>query len=317
MTQWNERLVSSQVVGRWSRLYSEVQLIELRTVGATHRLISKRAVRHAANEAYHQRGNVACHEFKALSEAHEVLKHVPQCAVPRVYGVVPGEELLLMEYVAGADLDRQVAGARLFMPADRQAVAERHFERLGIWLRHYQRGTAVEINADASEQLLYECQRRLAGLGQLSPSISAEWIALVDRNLELIQRQINKPVAGSSCHGDFGPWNVLVTPDRLTVLDFFCQRVDSIWIDPLNIVSYLQSQQSSVTFSRRRVYRLRDAFLLGYGRQLAMDEPDVRLSWAFQQICRLQDALRADGLTWTERYRRRKTVNQITRELAQ
>jgi tRNA A-37 threonylcarbamoyl transferase component Bud32 len=313
--QWNERLLDWHVVGRWSRLYSEVQLIELQTTFTTRRLIAKRAVRHKANEVYEQRGNAAEREFAALREASEALRDAPGCSVPQPYAVVAGDELLLIEYVPGAELDRLISSARRLASTVRLRKAETHFERLGVWLRTYQRNTSRTVAPDALEQLLHDCLHRLVGLRDLLPVITTAWIDRVSQRLERVYQQIDRPVMASSCHGDFGPWNVLVTPDRLTLLDFFCQRVDSIWIDPLNVVTYLRSQHASLSFSRHRLRRLLQAFLSGYGRDCDLKQPDCELCWTFQQICRLQDALAGACHDWSDRLRRRRIVRQIVSDL--
>jgi hypothetical protein len=314
-TQWAERLVDWKIVGRWTRFYSEVRLIELRTSTASHRLIAKRALRRGSNDIYHQRGDIARHEWQALRQAEECCGPLPHGGVPRALGVVPGDDLLLLEYVPGADLDRQIAGARMFTPYRKQHVAQRHFERLGAWLAAYQRGTTTQLGVDAVDQLLVQCQHRLAALPVSASKISPDRVRRIGNRLERLHQEIVTPLEGSACHGDFGPWNVLVTDDRLTVLDFFCQHVDSIWVDPLNVVTYLRTQQPSVSLSRRRVQRLVDAFLCGYARPLETDRPEFRLVWALQQICRWQDALSAGGRSWSDRYRRWHVVRQICRDL--
>ena len=170
-TEWRQSFVRWQVVGRWTRLYSEVQLIELQTTAATHRLIAKRAVRRPGTAIYHERGDVARREFEALRQAEAALAALPECGVPRAYGIVPGDDWLLMEYVSGAELDRQIAGARWLTPRDRQLAAERHFERLGSWLQTYQRATATRVDASALDGTLGQCQQRLVELSAVVRSL--------------------------------------------------------------------------------------------------------------------------------------------------
>ncbi len=308
-------LLHWQVVGRWTRLYSEVHLIELKTTATTRRLIAKRAVRQPANAKYFGRGDVARRELQALQQAEDAVAIVPNCNVPRAYGIVAGDDWLLMEYVSGAELDRQLVGARWLTTRDRQRGAERHFERLGTWLQAYQRASSTALDVTVLDETLDQCQRRLVDLVATS-SISADVSLHIIARLQDLHRQIDKTIEGSQCHGDFGPWNVLVCENQLTVIDFFCHHLDSIWIDPLNVVTYLQTQRPSVTLSRRRVEGLRDAFLHGYGRRLEMARPELRLCLAYQQICRLQDTVSLSTGTWADRYRCRKVVRELVRELA-
>jgi hypothetical protein len=314
-SEFGEVFAGWQVVGRWTRRYSEVQLIELRTTAMTRRLIAKRAVPHVNNASFYGRGNVAWNERRALQQAEAALQGMKDGGVPKTYGVVPGEDWLLMEYVSGSQLDRQLVHARWLASGQQQLAAERHFARLGEWLQAYQHHTATSLPLESLEATVAECQRRLTDLHAMSTNISSDFVVHAIARLQDLLRQVDGPVQGCSCHGDFGPWNVLVTDDSLTVIDFFCRREDSIWIDPLNVVTYLETQQPSVSLSRRRVDRLRDAFLQGYGRPWEEGRPDFQIGLAIQQVCRLQDAVDSTSRSWFDRYRRSNVIRELVRQL--
>ena len=109
---------------------------------------------------------------------------------------------------------------------------------------------------------------------------------------------------------------MLVSDDRLTVIDFFCHRVDSIWIDPLNVVTYLQTQRPSVTLSRRRVERLRDAFCTVTDDVWKRSGRNVVCAWPISKsaVCRMRCVRPA--VVWADRYRRRKVIRELIRDLA-
>lgn len=313
--QWHESVKNWSVQGRWKRLHSEVQLLEVNTSRATYRMIAKRSNRATVIGDQRLDEGLALHEFHALREAEQAVAALAHAGVPRAYWAGPGDDWCLMEYVSGAELDRQLAGARRFARLKHQAAAELQFERLGEWLRVYQSATRRNVDFSQIHGTLDELQLRLDLLAHQQQHTSPEWMAKVTHRLRWLEREIVEPIEGCSCHGDFGPWNVIVSDDRLTVLDFSCQRDDSVWIDVLNVLTYLQSQLASVTLDRRRLLRLQDAFLVGYRRRLDEQDPVYQLSLISRQLCRLQDAVSSVFGSWGDRYRRRRVICQLTDEL--
>jgi hypothetical protein len=98
-------------------------------------------------------------------------------------------------------------------------------------------------------------------------------------------------------------------------------------MDPLNVLTYMETQRLSTMISRRRLDRFRAAFLRGFGAgagsglgidhgaPLPRNAPLYAFCEACQRICRLVDALREDGGSWFARWRRRRTVQTLVGQL--
>jgi len=100
---------------------------------------------------------------------------------------------------------------------------------------------------------------------------------------ELSDEEIS--VAGR--HGDFGPWNILVTPHEVTVLDFLGYQDDPLAIDILKMLVCLEDEKKCLTSSKWRIEALCKSFLEGYGQIPHVSNSVVAICETLHRVCSL------------------------------
>lgn len=292
------------------RPFSEIQVLSLQLRRRTRTLVCKRMIHGPGNEIYQQRGNAAQIEFDALQRVVDRCHPDLQCPVPRPRLVLPEFDLLVMDYADGKELEDFMASAR--MTASQASLDETlgHFRRTGQWLKSFQSELQIHhVGADVLNQTLAHCDDRLRMIQEYDhPWISRDLRTDVLRHLDDLHALVRGPVAVSDCHGDFGPWNVLVRDGRVVVLDFFAHRRDCVLTDPIGMLIYLESQARSPSFSARRIRRLQEAFCRGFDCEIQFEPSLVRLCEAHHRIRRVHDCLMEKGTRWSDRFRIRQVL---------
>ena len=301
------------------RPFSEIQILLLQLRRRTRTLVCKRMVHAEGNQIYLSRGNAAQIEFDALQRVLDRCHPDLQCPVPRPRLVLPQFDLLVMDYAEGQELDRQLASARYTSSHASLEETAGHFRRTGQWLNSFQSELKIEHGgSEVLDQTMAHCDDRLRMIQQFThPQLPADLHSSVMKQLEQLQKRIREPVAVSDCHGDFGPWNVLVRDQRAIVIDFFAHRRDCVLTDPLGMLIYLESQAHSLSFQASRVRRLQQAFCQGFDCRIQFEPSLVRLCEAHHRIRRVHDCLMEKGVRWSDRFRIRQVFRDNLRWLQQ
>ena len=245
------------------------------------------------------------------------LEPMNRYAVPRPRLILPRLQTVVLDFVAGPSLEPSMAALRYTAGRRAGLRLERQFWQLGRWLHHYQGGAPPQWGGpDALQSVLQHCDHRLRIVQRTGhPGLPADLYSRVWRRLENWQRALAEPVPVGPCHGDFGPWNVLVTDSQLTVLDFCASRQDCLWVDPLGVLVYLESQRHAPSFSHRRIRRLQEVFLRGYACAANPPVPLVAICESLHRICRLQDGLQHPAPSIVDRYQRRRVMRDNLQQL--
>jgi aminoglycoside phosphotransferase (APT) family kinase protein len=134
-----------------------------------------------------------------------------------------------------------------------------------VWLRHFQRLTSQERRAAPPfSHIVEQVKANLQVCVDMGLS-SAD----ATRLLQFCEQQVSRvkkkqvPVVGE--HPDFQPDNVLVSPARVTVLDFTNFRYGSPYNDVARFLASLDFFSKNLLYSQRRLRALMAAFLNGYG----------------------------------------------------
>jgi tRNA A-37 threonylcarbamoyl transferase component Bud32 len=188
-------------------------------------------------------------------------------AVPRILAFFPEEKAVVMEESIGRRLldvlQQKGRGSLARSALDELAQSCR---AVGGWLKHFQHLTqmATGQKVDRVEYLDYVAQRlkKLRASQNLLQEVAVERIL---RSLEQLLQQLPDNVENiCGVHGDLSLSNILVTSNKVTVLDFSMYQIGSSCHD----LSYFCSRiESFYNFSVKNpmVSHLQKSFMDGYG----------------------------------------------------
>ncbi len=227
--------------------------------------------------------------------------------VPRPIGLVADGRALVMQRIEAPSLESLWPGVH--HDARRRSLErlERHFHRLGTWLRACQ---TPLFSTGWSDCWLGDLLRHATfRLNQLESVCDRPVLQAVRRSLEHHFERVSAAgelkLALTRCHGDFGPWNVLVDGDHLTVLDFACSRPQLPNYDLLAMLVFLEDEQSTVRHSATRLRRLQKSLLTGYRATVETPSYATAMCEGLHRICRLQDCWQHPSPSWLQRVRDR------------
>ena len=218
--------------------------------------------------------NTAQREFEALNHFYKLLDGHNDIAVPRPIVLFGEENALAMNAVEGDNLFK---AARRIMPWSLYGLRRigNYFGLLGKWL------TTVQIGDPLRGTIQDRSNPGVAEISRLAQLARAGGI-----NNELAQRAINAGKLLSdkwtkslpvNTHGDFVPWNVLVSDKGVVLMDFTQYHLS----DPEEDLSLMYSAIAGLArfyIPRKKLGWLKRRLLVGYGRV-----PD-QVRWLYWRI---------------------------------
>jgi len=208
-------------------------------------------------------------DFRALSFFYGLFsRHSARFAIPRPVALELDYAAVLMEKCSGERLDRAMRWARFRRGA--RASLPGWFASCGEWLAIFHQATASQedpspvftrMERDFFENLEL-CRKR--GLDAVLASLAARRFeadkgAAFDRQLGLVGR-----------HCDFAPYNVLVSGDRVSVIDFEGLQEGVLYEDLCYFLRMLEVTPP-YHLGRSTIAALRESFLAGYERRRDLD----------------------------------------------
>lgn len=250
----------------------------------------------------------ADNEFKALSFLWgEFSRRSGQHAVPKPVDFNPERAALLMEKCPGERLERAMRWAR-FRPGVRASLP-RWFAACGEWLATLHAVTAREgdprpiyerIERDFYAEL-EECRGR--GLGaELASKATNRFEAAKGAVFDGSHRLVGR-------HCDFAPYNVLVSENRVTVLDFEGLQ-DGVAYEDLCYFLAMVEATPPYHLSRATARALGAEFLRGYARLAELDRAhlDLFMLAATAKVMAHSPVLRRARGSWRDSAKRRQRL---------
>jgi Ser/Thr protein kinase RdoA (MazF antagonist) len=239
-----------------------------------------------AEERLQQAGQYAQQEYEALSFLwHEFARRSHRFAVPKPLDYFPEDAAVVIEKCEGEPLDQALRWARFFKLNAQRDRLYQQAGACGAWLELFHRITGRA--GDPSE--IYEriewdfCEdlRTCLDLG-LDPGLASQMATWFERRRDIAFTGDHQIV---SSHCDFSPYNVLVSEDRITVIDLEGLQDGIVYDDLCYFVGMIESLPA-YHLSRKMSLRIRESFLQGYSwhGNLDQDQFDVFMLLAMVKI---------------------------------
>ncbi|MDA7977331.1 MAG: hypothetical protein MPJ50_01020 [Pirellulales bacterium] len=279
------KLEGCEIVESIKRSYSQVHVLEIQSPAGRAQAVAKSTVRDPINKPSWSREIQASVEFEILEHLHARFDPLPGLAVPRPICVLPERDTFIMDFVPGSLLAESHSALRWFSPRLAFKMMGSDYQRLGTWLAKFQEFTKPE-QGDASHLQGIEgrIRLRLERIQQAQDRrIPSHLVATAERRLKsLLDEAAGESIPIAGRHGDFGPWNSIVSDDQasgrdvsreIVVFDFMGYAREPRPLDAINVLYFLEHESQSIVTSPRRARDVQQRFLYGYASQEVYSRP--------------------------------------------
>lgn len=208
---------------------------------------------------------VTLQEFANLRTARSLVGRALARSIPEPLFTLPNKGILVTTKVLGVPLSEVLKrqANHLAAPFRMSAIFETA-QRVGSWLRSFQRATAAEPVPYCSATYVEDLEERLAQLHdrEFKSSLTGEILRQASRRSSLLEGRL---ILTAARHGDFIAQNILVKDDSVAVVDFegFSER-QPIYDDPGMFLAYLMVLGTRAPYSKRALDAARRGFLEGF-----------------------------------------------------
>lgn len=205
-------------------------------------------------------------EFTASRRLHEALGNAKEFGVIKPVAYYPEYLAMVTEEAPGAPLSTVIiSDGKLWPSTDKLARLATHCRRAGQALAAIQRATREASRYDPSELIEYIDVRMQRLLESKRVPFSAADRRQILRFLEAAIPAIPLEQLGTSgCHGDYAPFNLLASADKITVADFTMFKIGSVYNDLTYFCHRLEGYLHKPIYRPQTIRRLQDEFLRGY-----------------------------------------------------
>ncbi len=213
-------------------------------------------------------------EFGVTRRLQAVLQYEREFAVIKPVAYFPEFLAIITEETAGETIADLINQAGKFWPAaEKLDQLAKHCRRSGQALAAIQKATAEVSRFDPAELPEYIDAR----LQRLVESRRTPFSARDRRQiLKFLEQAIPAVPAWQlglcGAHGDYAPFNVLATAEKITVADFTMFKAGSVYNDLTYFYHRLEGYLHKPVFRVTTIRRLQNAFLTGYAE--AMEKAD-------------------------------------------
>lgn len=295
--------------GHDSEIYEIALVPEKRWILKVHRPVG------ATPEEITQRGKkCAEQEYRVLSFLWREFSHrSTRLAVPQPLDYFPEQGALVVEKCPGEKLSQSLRWARWLPTTSRRRRLCQQVKMCGQWLALLHEIT--QRSGDPSG-IYRRIEREFYGNLQLCQALGldsalARQIAAWFEQKRTIAFTGNHLIVGH--HGDFGPYNVLVSPEKVTVIDFEGWREGILYEDLCYFLSLIEAIPSR-HLSRKLAQEITESFLGGYGQPLDSGSLAFFMLTAMVKIMAYSPALRPE-VGWLHAWKRHERVAFYTRWL--
>ncbi len=289
-----KKLEDLEVYDISKRSFSNIIFLKGKTSSDDVKLVAKMVVHHPINISITQKENQAVVEYNLLKFLHPKFENVEGCSVPRPILVIPEIETYVMEFVEGTLLANELRFVRYFSSKNKFKKLEEYYYYCGRWLKHFQEFTGIQKKGpEALIGVIERCDYRLKLIEELKdPRIPKNLRNQVIGYLKEKFSQMNgENVYVSGRHGDFGPWNILVGPIGVLVIDYLGYGEDPIAFDIIKMLMNFEDEKNCITSNLTRINDLKNSFLEGYGPLPVVSSKELIICETYHRICSILGSL--------------------------
>ena len=294
-----------------NRPFSDVAFLRAITSGGERKLVLKKTVHHPANISITKRQNQAVVEYEILSKLYPLFQSVPHCHVPRPILVMPEHEAYIMDFVEGLLLLDYFSAAKYFASRNSFDELSEYYYLCGVWLKKLHEFTGVRnAGIEAFSNTIERCEHKLklieeANDPRFPKNLTSIVRHLLDEHLNLVR---NEDILVTGRHGDFGSWNIIASPNGVTVIDFLGYQEDLLPIDLFKMLMNFEDEKKYLFFSKNRIEAVKREFLRGYGDVPQISRPVATICEALHRVCSLSAGITSTPYKLWHRIERRLSV---------
>jgi len=209
-------------------------------------------------------------EFSATQRLQAALQGERDFAVIKPVAYFPEFLAIITEEAAGETLaDLINCDGKLWPAAEKLEQLAQHCYRAGQALAAIQKATREVSRFDPAELLEYVDVRLRRLVESRQTPFSATDRRQIIKFLEHAIPAIPAEQFGlCGAHGDYAPFNMLATAEKITVADFTMFKVGSVYNDLTYFYHRLEGYLHKPVFRSQTIRRLQNAFLTGYAGSL-------------------------------------------------
>lgn len=204
-------------------------------------------------------------EYNILNFLYQKFLSLEGIDVIKPLAFLPEEDILITEEFVADKLNYLIVNKARWIPSKRKKKQiKNYFFQCGRWLRYFQKFTKRdEVTPFSQDRYVENIEKKLAssikyGLKntfhkKIYQFIDDKFKRIGDRKFDLV-----------GYHGDFTPWNVLASDNKVKVLDFTLFSYRNSYEDLTLFLSALEGGKSIVGIKDKNIDFLKDAFSRGY-----------------------------------------------------
>ena len=280
--------LSVEPVRRLKRPFSQVMEVHVGANGPPSRVFIKILNPRSphAEEVEATRRNAA-REFDTLRKVHAGLTTHPDLSTPRPIACYPELFALVTEGVEGESLDRVLSGLRGAPSLHTMEAVTNMMRRVGAWLSAFQAidTSLAPVSLDRLRVYLDARLHPLADTGVITGGVRAGLLRYFDN---LAGEIAETDLVAIPVHADFTPENVIVAPDRVTVLDFTMAKHGVQFLDLAHMFMQIEMLKARPWFRSAVLNRTLTALLAGFNPAVRPERPLFQLLLLQHVVCYLR-----------------------------
>lgn len=205
-------------------------------------------------------------EFEAGRGLSTALGHEQEIAIIKPVAYYPELLAMVSEEAPGESLAALInRDGKLWPAADKLEQLAKHCRRAGKALAAIQQATVAVGRFDPAELLEYidaRLQRLLES--RQTPFAAADRRQIIKFLQSALAAIPHEQLGLAGAHSDYAPFNLLATPEKITVADFTMFKRGSVYNDLTYFYHRLEGYLHKPTFRPPTIRRLQEEFLTGY-----------------------------------------------------